>query len=384
MPVSRSEKTKRPINICLQLYFWLFLGWLLPLVSFGQETCVLTPVNLEERAREANLIVEAEVMNQQSYWDAAHRNIYTRHTLQLFKVIKGTAPETLSIVTEGGKVGDSYHVFSGTLQLKTGEQGVFFLNPAPAKMLPANQNQALFTVYSSSQGFIRYNLLTQQAIEPFKTYSTIIKELYPALRQVARPNFKNIRPNPSVKMPTPNNSGNSQVPSGALRTHAAPAISGFTPDTLTAGTGSLLTIRGSNFGSTRGAGSVQFRNADNGGTSFIDILADDYIFWTDTEIQVRVPGKTSTNNTPGSGDIQVTNNDGLTVISTQRLVIEYSVSQVVYEQALFSPRLVNSNGQGGYTFQFAPDFAQNEPAKSAFTRALNAWSCHTGINWNTG
>ncbi|MDQ4139477.1 MAG: T9SS type A sorting domain-containing protein, partial [Bacteroidota bacterium] len=42
------------------------------------------------------------------------------------------------------------------------------------------------------------------------------------------------------------------------------------------------------------------------------------------------------------------------------------------------------NGQGGYTFQFAPDFAQNEPAKSAFTRALNTWSCHTGINWNTG
>ncbi|MDQ3291943.1 MAG: hypothetical protein M3Q05_11710, partial [Bacteroidota bacterium] len=86
---------------------------------------------MEERAREASLIVEAEVLNQQSYWDAAHRNIYTRHTLQIFKIVKGSAPETLAIVTEGGKVGNSYHVFSGTLQLKNGDQGIFFLNPAP-------------------------------------------------------------------------------------------------------------------------------------------------------------------------------------------------------------------------------------------------------------
>ncbi|PSR55431.1 hypothetical protein AHMF7605_18930 [Adhaeribacter arboris] len=383
MPVSRSEKIKRSVYFRLQLYFWLFLGGILPLTSFGQETCVLTPINLEERAREANLIVEAEVLNQQAYWDAAHRNIYTRHTLQLYKIIKGTAPETLVVVTEGGQVGGSYHVFSGTLQLKIGEQGIFFLNPAPAKMLSANQNEALFTVYSSSQGFIWYNVLTQQALEPFKTYSTISKELYPALRKVTQPNFKNIRPNPAVKTPTPS-SGKPQAPAGAWRTHAAPAISGFAPDTITAGTGSLLTIRGSNFGSIRGTGSVQFRNADNGGSSFIDILAADYIFWTDTEIQVRVPGKNGTNNTPGSGDIQITNNDGLTVNSTQRLVIEYSISQVVHEERLFSPRLVNSNGLGGYTFQFAPDFSQNEPAKIAFTRALNTWSCHTGINWNTG
>src|SRR5207253_9671300 len=104
MPVSRPEKTKRSVTLRLQLYFCLFLGWIFPLISFGQETCVLTPINLEERAREANLIVEAEVMNQQSYWDAAHRNIYTRHTLKVFKIIKGTAPEMLAIVTEGGKV----------------------------------------------------------------------------------------------------------------------------------------------------------------------------------------------------------------------------------------------------------------------------------------
>ncbi|QMU30764.1 T9SS type A sorting domain-containing protein [Adhaeribacter radiodurans] len=386
MPVSVSEKSKSFININWQAYFWIYvvMAWLLPLAGFGQETCLLTPVTLEERSREASLIVEAEVIGQQAYWDAAHRNIYTRHTLQLYKLIKGSAPETLAIVTEGGKLGDSYHVFSGTLQLKTNDQGIFFLNPAPSKVLPASQNQALYTVYSSSQGFIRYNVLTQQATEPFKTYSTIMQELYPALRQVTQPNFKSIRPNPSVKMPGLNRSSNTQAPSGALRTQAAPAISSFTPDTLTAGTGSLLTIRGSNFGSTRGAGSVQFRNADDGGGSFIDILAADYIFWTDTEIQVRVPGKNGSNNTPGSGDIQITNNEGLTVNSTQRLVIEYSISQVVHEDALFSPRLVNSNGLGGYTFQFAPDFAQNEPAKSAFTRALNTWSCHTGINWNTG
>ena len=381
MPQSYSGKLKNSVLLLIPVILWLCLGWLLPTNSYGQEACLLTPIGLEERTKMATLIVEAEVVDQQSYWNAAHQNIYTRQTLQIFKILKGSAAETITVITEGGRVGTAMHTFTGTLQLKNKDQGIFFLVLAPAQMLPAGRNAVDFTVYSSSQGFIRYNTVNQQAAEPFKTYPNITSDLYPALRKLT-PNFKKVRPNPAVKTPAPaNDSGKS---TRHQRTKATPVISSFSPDTLTAGTGSLLTIRGTGFGSSRGTGSVQFRNADDGGASFIDISDVDYIFWTDNEIQVRIPGKNSNNNTPGSGDFEVTNSSELAVTSTQKLVIEYAVSQVIYEDAYYSPRLVNANESGGYTFQFSANMDQNAPAKTAFTRALNNWSCHTGINWNIG
>ncbi len=376
-----SGKIKNFFSTVIPGILWVGLGWLLPTSGYSQENCLLTPINLEERTNAATLIVEAEVVDQQSYWNTPHQNIYTRHTLQIFKILKGTAPETITVITEGGRVGTAMHTFTGTLQLKNKDQGIFLLVPAPAKMLPAGRSAVDFTVYSSSQGFIRYNTINQQATEPFKTYPNIITDLYPTLRQIT-PHFKKVRPNPAVKTPLAANNTNNSA--GNQRTKATPAISNFSPDTLNAGTGSLLTIRGSGFGSSRGTGSVQFRNADNGGDSFIDISDADYIFWTDNEIQVRVPGKNSNNNTPGSGEFQITNSSELSVTSTQKLVIEYAVSQVIYEDALYSPRLVNANELGGYTFQFSSNMDQNVPAKMAFTRALNNWSCHTGINWTIG
>ncbi|RDC65198.1 T9SS type A sorting domain-containing protein [Adhaeribacter pallidiroseus] len=381
MPQSCSGKIKKFSLTVVPAILCICWCWLLPTHSYGQETCLLTPINLEERAQTATLIVEAEVVDQQSYWNAAHQNIYTRQTLQIFKILKGTASETITAITEGGQVGAAMHSFTGTLQLKKKDQGIFFLVPAPTKMLPAGRRVVDFTVYSSAQGFIRYNAVSQQAAEPFKTYPNITSDLYPTLRRVV-PIFKKVRSNPAIKSPVPaNGSGNA---TGNLRTKSTPAISSFSPDTLTAGTGSLLTIRGSGFGSSRGTGLVQFRNADDGGASFIDVSDADYIFWTDNEIQVRVSGKNNTNNTPGSGQFQVTNSSDLAVISAQKLVIEYAVSQVIYEEGFYSPRLVNANERGGYTFQFSSNMDQNAPAKAAFTRALNNWSCHTGINWNIG
>jgi hypothetical protein len=69
--------------------------------------------------------------------------------------------------------------------------------------------------------------------------------------------------------------------------------------------------------------------------------------------------------------------------STEHLVIEYAKSQVIYEGSGYNLRLVNRNGEGGYTFQISQGFAGNIPAAAAFNRALNQWSCHTGINWRT-
>lgn len=383
MPVPRFEKNLPHFLIRAPRLLWLGLVWLLPVTGWGQEVCLLTPVPLAQRAQQATLIVEAVVTAQQAYWDAAHQNIYTRHTLLLYKTLKGAAPALLTVVTEGGRVGDTYHAFSGTLQLTVGEQGIFFLERALPQRQPPDRPGPVYTVYSSSQGFIRYDAATRQAVEPFKTYPTITADLYPALRAVTGADFTVVRPRPAGFGPRPSAPRQSQ-PAAGQRTKARTAITGFSPDTLAAGTGSILTIRGQHFGVTRGTGSVQFRNADNGGADFIQASETDYIVWSDDEIQVRVPGKNSANNTPGSGEIRVTTSRDTSVTSAQRFIIPFAASQVMYEQKTFMPRLVDANGEGGYTFYFNQDFAQNQPARAAFTRALGTWSCYTGVNWQTG
>lgn len=350
--------------------------------GWAQEACMLMPVSLAQRTQQATLVVEAKVTAQQTYWNAAHQNIYTQNTLEVYKTLKGTAPQTTYIITEGGRVGDTYHAFSGTLQLQLGEQGIFFLVLAAANQQPPDQPARAFTVYSSSQGFIRYDLNTHEAVEPFQIYPNIAADVYPPLQKLTGAGYQIIRPNADLENILPNAT---DQPGGAgnLRLKAVPAIAGFSPDTVAAGANRILTIRGQNFGNARGAGSVQFRNADNGGANFIQLLETDYITWSDTEIKVRVSGKNDTNNTLGSGNIRVTNDSRQSANSTQRLVIQFVASAVIYEGQGFVPRLVNANGQGGYTFRVSPGFAQNIPAVAAFNRALNTWSCHTGVNWQT-
>ena len=364
----------------MRVCFCFWLSW--PSVVFGQETCLLAPVSLEQRTQQATLLVEAKVTAQQSYWDKAHQNIYTRSTLEVYKILKGSAPAMVEVITEGGLVNNTYHAFSGTLQLRPQDQGIFFLAPAPLAVQMPGPATAAYRVYSSSQGFIRYDISTQQASDPFKIYPHIPTDLYPALQKLTNTKFKIIRANPALENLLPNAAAHLKNKPN-LRTKALPAISNFAPDTITAGTGSILTIRGQNFGSTRGNGSVQFSNADNGGNNFIKLLRSDYISWTDTEIKVRVSSKNEGGNTPGSGFIKVVSSSDQSDTSTQYLVIEFAESQVIYEGRGYNPRLVNQNKEGGYTFQVSQEFARNIPANAAFNRALNTWSCYTGINWHT-
>lgn len=72
-----------------------------------------------------------------------------------------------------------------------------------------------------------------------------------------------------------------------------PVVESFTPEIVTGGTNSLLTIKGYNFGKSRGSdkkGNVSFRDSDEGGVTFIGGLEDaDIKLWSDNEIQVIVP-----------------------------------------------------------------------------------------------
>ena len=158
-------------------------------------------------------------------------------------------------------------------------------------------------------------------------------------------------------------------------TSFAATIHSFSPTTISAGTTSLLTINGADFGTTRG--SVLFRDADNGGVTFIQASNSEIVSWSATTIVVKVPQDA------GTGQISVIAN-GLQIYSSGILTVKYAVLDGPNTSGIEPIRVRNDNGAGGYTFQLANSFDANAPANASFKRALESWKCNTNINWVIG
>jgi hypothetical protein len=346
--------------------------------------CMLSPLSLQERTEASELIVEGEVVSQKSFWDALHHNIYTSNLINVYKVFKGNVSTTqIEIVTEGGTVGLQKQVTTPALELVNGEMGVFFCEPS-ALIDPLKKTSApSFVAYGSVQGFIQYNLAEGTASEPFRIYSGIESDVYDSIIEITRSAPREVALNVRLaRLAT------SQSPLGP---NVVPTLSSFSPTTITAGTDTVLTIVGTGFGATQGTGFVEFNNSDNGGATLVKPLATDYVSWSDIEIKVQVPSRTIGGaGTAGTGTIKVTNSDPASVTSAGTLTIEYAYSNVGdtgtgggFPETSQRPDHVNDNGSGGYTFTMDTGEFTPTTADDSFLRAMNTWTCASGINWTT-
>ena len=161
------------------------------------------------------------------------------------------------------------------------------------------------------------------------------------------------------------------------------------------GIGNTLTITGSGFGTSRGSGQVKFKNADDGGATYIPLLNNiDYISWTDAQIQIRLPNFISnpTRKIIGGGNFVVINNSGQTDTSIinssfQSFYICYNLRQIwaIDSTKKMEVDLRNDNHLGGYTIRFNPtDFPVGSVRRSIFQKAMHDWTCLTGVNWIVG
>ncbi|UYZ61989.1 matrixin family metalloprotease [Hymenobacter weizhouensis] len=335
--------------------------------------CLLTPVAPAARAAEAALVLEAEVLGSQGF-RAADGRIFTAHQLRVYKVLKGSAPGSeLTLLTEGGTVGLDQQQLTNTLRLAAGEQGVFFLR---ASAQPAPGGPA-WEVYASQQGFVRYDLTTATAADPFRTYPQLNADFYKAVAASTAAVPQEVQPNPALAAALAR-----RQPTAAKG--AAPVISTLAPLTLTAGTGQVLTISGSGFGAARGT--VEFRNANDGGNTFTRVQDGDYVAWTDTQIRVRVPSNSATGDPAGTGVVRVTTSGLVAALSAVPVVVTYAATNV--QDSRTGQRVVaghqDQNGAGGLSFRFESSLNANTAASAAFQRALAAWRCQTGINWALG
>jgi hypothetical protein len=343
------------------------------------DQCMLTPIPLKNIVDNSQLIVDGKVLSSKSEWNESHTRIYTIHEVVVYSVIKGQIKSSqIQVITEGGHVDGKIHYATGTLQLLQDQVGLFCLTPSQV-----TPNITGYKVYGDLQGFIGYDQESEKAFGTFETYESLDRDLYPLVARLTGSQRKVVLSENFRK--TADASNNNKV-------MVAPVITSFSPTTTTAGTKSVLTINGVNFGATRGSGFVEFRRGAGGNPTFVRPLNSDYISWSDTQIQLLVPSQTvnganQLTGTTGSGQIKVTNNGQETGTSSSSLIIEYSVFNSVpatlnSQTFLFS--MQNLNGTGGYTFNINSNLAANVDAVASFTRAMNNWKCTTGINWTIG
>jgi hypothetical protein len=341
-------------------------------LSFSFAQCEMTDVPLSKRIQSSSAIFEGKVTDRISFWNPEHTHIYTSNTIEVYKVFKGSVSSNLvEIITEGGIVGESMEMVHPSLALYEGDMGTFLAQPASAINSPTNLSYNLkFETVASSEGFIKYDVIDQTASDVFNKYMDVQNQVYSAIANQTGASYKELK-HFDMNETTANRN-----------TTVAAVISNFTPTTITAGTQSVLTINGSGFGATKGT--VSFPNADDGGTTYVNVNPNAITGWTDAQITVKVPSHQ--NCVAGTGKIRVTPSGGTATTSTATLTVTYSELTAFdgsnNENVL---KLANLNGSGGYNVQYNTSFNSNTTAKAAFDRAMETWRCATFRNFvNSG
>jgi hypothetical protein len=323
-------------------------------------------VPLIEQVQNSSQIVEGKVIAKASYWDTAQGHIYTVNTVEVYKVFKGLPSTTLvEVITPGGTVGLSAELVTPSLELFEGEIGVFMLEDTDVALARQDEAIASFRPYSSSQGFYKYDLVDNKAVNNYKVKTGISQTFYNELEGLTNQVFVPVKAFDVDELIAQNTSDNNRQP-----------IFGINPLVTTAGTQSTITISGVAFGPSQGT--VSFANADNGGATFTPALDSQVLSWSDDEIVVEVPRQA------GTGRVRVTPNSGGVSTSPQDITVLYSELNVVSSGVAYPTRHFDQNGSGGMTWQMQTDFDANAAAKASFLRAFDTWVCESGVNWENG
>jgi hypothetical protein len=165
-------------------------------------------------------------------------------------------------------------------------------------------------------------------------------------------------------------------------------INSFDPPIITGGTNSMLTIRGQQFGATQGSGNISFKNANNGGISYLPLEPIDISLWSDTLITVIVPS-IDTGSYPqpiGSGNFIIENASGEKDTTNTDLTILYSIQNGRKDTNNISKvpyiHFDQSGATGGYRFYVDTSISHNPAAYGCVRKAMNDWICATGINFS--
>lgn len=324
---------------------------------------------LEERIEESYTVVEGKVLKQEAF--QGKHLIYTSNLIEVFKVFKGDPNiQQLELVTTGGQLGEYELKVFPSLNLQIGQTGIFLLKIYTGSEIDDEKDQILRPV-ADGYSLIAYDSELTTAKDGEEEYERF-EDLYSRIRA------KTGQFNEVKKLPK----------SSTQRSPLAPVISNFSPSSLNAGVGDILTIQGSGFGNT--IGEVLFSKADDGGSLTAEGKKS-LMVWSDTEITVPVP------TAAGTGEFKVETNGGSSsVTSASSLTVNYSRlnsthTGIVYETKLIDEEGTSDAGDGGYYFNYSTSTANNgiditavTDATDALERAASTWQTESGAAFYLG
>jgi hypothetical protein len=284
----------------------------------------------------ADTILRGEVLKTTSAWES-DRNIYTTVQINVDEWYMGSkTPQIYTFKQRGGVVGRIAQVGSHLADFQKGENIVLFLKQG--------------NVWAGERGkFAIEDGIVQEASLRVRDFDSMMKQM------VAAPSLKwqEIQRQFEAK----------QISAGDLHKTAAVAISGFTPTSASGGTGSMITISGSGFGATQGAGKVEFTKQANGSDVTISWVQGEIVTWSDTVIRVLMPATTS------SGKIRVTDNTATSATSSTSITLTYGLSSRKWASA--SPSVTYLINGGSISGLQNSDVTN---ARLAVENAIDTWN----------
>ena len=113
-------------------------------------------ISTEQLFNSSAYIIEGRVLDVESFWDEQHENIYTKHHIQVYKVLKSNDAQwqmpIISVVTMGGQVDLDLQITSEENHFFAGQLGLFALIPSSVR-----SSETLYECYAATQGFFSYN-----------------------------------------------------------------------------------------------------------------------------------------------------------------------------------------------------------------------------------
>ena len=341
-----------------QLILFLLLH-LIGVNTYAQ--CALYQIYLDQKISESEFILEGEIIQQTCFKSVSKNKIFTLNTVKVLSVFKGDLPAQIIIITAGGKIGNQMEIASSLLSLRNGQLGMFFLNKEIVET--PNGHQEVFNVFSSAQGFYKYNLDNGIISDLHNNYNNANDEFYKLLN-----NQYNLR---ALKSIIPIAWGNMNT------NNRLTVINNFSPASVNAGIGNQITINGFGFGSSRNDSKVLFKNTDDGGFTETEAEPSQYISWSDTKIVVVVPHKA------GSGKIAV-KVGAIKTQSSASLTVNYAIINTGAQDLVYPTRLVARNANKGYIWNMNANFEVDSVAKLNFLISFKKWRCKTYVNWTIG
>ena len=348
------------------------------LFAYGQQQ--KDSFTIESLFNKSAKVFFGEVIDKQSYWDVEHKMIYTVHKVKVSKSYKGDSNQFEYVVNKGGTVGLQGVIVKPKIRIDKESSGFFMVKNLSSVELDGFSITDKFMVLSSGvNGFLSYDSYDKSIRipgKPKKSFSTFENDLEKLSKKkaVAFDGSFGVAPF----------SENAIVATTIY-------INSLSPQTIVAGNKELLTITGGGFGefsSEVGHGKVSFKNADDGGDTWIDCLKTHILSWSDSEIKVEVPADS------GSGKIRIQTSDGRVFESFDEIVIPYSLQTYIYtadgsderrEYPIYHTGSNQSNdniSNGMYNFTLNAEFFSTTLAREAFEYHLTDWVCSSGLNFN--